>query len=146
METSKQNYLDFISKAHVMNIQSPDKSKTLLEMVTGHHQFEIVELLLKREKSGTTLIAVGIALAHVQTKWVKEPKLAFGLLKKKIEWELNEKVKLIVLLLIPPNPKTSAIDAIKSLMKDLANEELTDLLIEMADARDIKNQIMNWRK
>lgn len=145
METSKQDYLDFISKAHVLNIQSSDKSAALLEMVPNHHQFEIVELLLEREKSGTTVVADGIALAHVETNRVKEPKLAFGLLKKDIEWELNHKVKLIVVLLIPPNLKTAAIESIKNLMKDLADKGLTDILIEVADAREIKNQIMNWR-
>ena len=103
--------IDFLKEeAIVPDLKATDKESVIKELVTllkdiGEisDQEKIVEIILEREKLGSTGIGQGIAVPHAKTDDVKQIVVAFGLSRKGVNFESldEEPVYLIFLVLAP---------------------------------------------
>ena len=103
--------IDFLKEgAIVPDLKATDKENVIKELVTllkdiGEisDQEKIVEIILEREKLGSTGIGQGIAVPHAKTDQVKQILVAFGLSQKGVNFESldEEPVYLIFLVLAP---------------------------------------------
>ena len=103
--------IDFLKEgAIVPDLKATDKESVIKELVTllkdiGEisDQEKIVEIILEREKLGSTGIGQGIAVPHAKTDQVKQIVVAFGLSRKGVNFESldEEPVYLIFLVLAP---------------------------------------------
>ena len=103
--------IDFLKEeAIVPDLKATDKESVIKELVTllkgiGEisDQEKIVEIILEREKLGSTGIGQGIAVPHAKTDDVKQIVVAFGLSQKGVNFESldEEPVYLIFLVLAP---------------------------------------------
>ena len=103
--------IDFLKEeAIVSDLKATDKESVIKELVTllkgiGEisDQEKIVEIILEREKLGSTGIGQGIAVPHAKTDQVKQIVVAFGLSQKGVNFESldEEPVYLIFLVLAP---------------------------------------------
>ena len=106
-----QKIIDFLKEgAIVPDLKATDKESVIKELVTllkdiGEisDQEKIVEIILEREKLGSTGIGQGIAVPHAKTDDVKQIVVAFGLSQKGVNFESldEEPVYLIFLVLAP---------------------------------------------
>lgn len=103
--------IDFLKEgAIVPDLKATDKENVIKELVTllkdiGEisDQEKIVEIIMEREKLGSTGIGQGIAVPHAKTNDVKQIVVAFGLSQKGVNFESldEEPVYLIFLVLAP---------------------------------------------
>ena len=104
--------------------------------LTGQNEKAILEILLQREKLGSTAVGNGVAIPHG-----KLPKLArlFGLfarLNKPIDFEAldNQPVDLIFLLLAPESAGADHLKALARVARQLRDPEIARRLRESNDA------------
>ena len=103
--------IDFLKEgAIVPDLKATDKENVIKELVTllkdiGEisDQEKIVEIIMEREKLGSTGIGQGIAVPHAKTDQVKQIVVAFGFSQKGVNFESldEEPVYLIFLVLAP---------------------------------------------
>ena len=103
--------IDFLKEGAIIpDLKATDKKNVIKELVTllkdiGEisDQEKIVEIMLEREKLGSTGIGQGIAVPHAKTDQVKQIVVAFGLSQKGVNFESldEEPVYLIFLVLAP---------------------------------------------
>ncbi len=103
--------IDFLKEeAIIPDLKATDKEGVIKELAislknTGeiNDQAKIVEVILEREKLGSTGIGQGIAVPHAKTDDVKQIVVAFGLSRKGINFDSldEEPVYLIFLVLAP---------------------------------------------
>jgi nitrogen PTS system EIIA component len=104
--------------------------------LTGQSEKEILEILLQREKLGSTGVGSGVAIPHG-----KLPKLGrlFGLfarLQRPIDFEAldNQPVDLIFLLLAPETAGADHLKALARVARQLRDPEIARRLRESTDA------------
>ena len=104
--------------------------------LTGQSEKAILEILLQREKLGSTAVGNGVAIPHG-----KLPKLArlFGLfarLNKPIDFEAldNQPVDLIFLLLAPESAGADHLKALARVARQLRDPDIARRLREFNDA------------
>jgi len=104
--------------------------------LTGQNEKAILEILLQREKLGSTAVGNGVAIPHG-----KLPKLSrlFGLfarLPKPIDFEAldNQPVDLIFLLLAPEAAGADHLKALARVARQLRDPEIARRLRESSDA------------
>src|SRR5690242_2922718 len=91
----KLKILDFLKPSAVnVNLTATNKKGVLEELVTVLHQEGLVkdlrvtvEVLLEREKLGSTGIGQGIAIPHAKTDQAGEVVAAFGLSRKGVQFD-----------------------------------------------------------
>ncbi len=137
--------MDFLnSKAVSASLKATDKEGVIKELVGLLHKAgaikdkeELVDILLSREKLGSTGIGQGIGIPHGKSKNVSELVAAFGLSKKGIDFESldGEPVYIFFLLVAPEEsagPHLKALARIARLLKDKYFREM------LKDAKDEK--------
>ena len=104
--------------------------------LTGQNEKAILEILLQREKLGSTAVGNGVAIPHG-----KLPKLGrlFGLfarLPKSIDFEAldNQPVDLVFLLLAPEAAGADHLKALARVARQLRDPEIARRLRELSDA------------
>jgi PTS system nitrogen regulatory IIA component len=107
--------------------------------LTGQNEREIVEVLLQREKLGSTGVGNGVAIPHG-----KLPKLTklFGLfarLERAVDFEAldNQPVDLIFLLLAPEGAGADHLKALARVARLMRNADVVQKLRESRDAEAI---------
>jgi nitrogen PTS system EIIA component len=123
--------LDFLSKDAIkIDLQGTTKKEVITELVEQLCKTKkikdcdaIVNVLLEREKLGSTGIGQGIAIPHGKTDLVKDIQAAFGISKKGVEFDAldGEKVYLVFLFIAPPDSAgmhLKALAKISHLLKD----------------------------
>ncbi len=114
---------DILTPAGVIaNLRASTKRQALQELakraaqLTGKHERAIFEVLLERERLGTTGIGHGTAIPHGRMPDLLQLHALFARLEKPIDFEAidNEPVDLIFLLL---TPATSGADHLKALAR-----------------------------
>ena len=103
--------IDFLKEgAIISDLKNTDKEGVIKELVVFLEEQgeitdkeKIVEIILEREKLGSTGIGQGIAVPHAKTDQVREVVIAFGLSRKGVNFESldEEPVYLIFLVLAP---------------------------------------------
>lgn len=102
---------------------------------TGRSEREIFDVLMQREKLGSTAVGNGIAIPHGKLAKIDRIFGAFARLDRPIDFEAldGQPVDLIFVLLAP---ETAGADHLKALAKIARMLRDTDLANKLRDARD----------
>lgn len=123
--------LDFLCQQAInVDLQSVNKKEVVQELTELlakakriKNPEKIVQIILDREKLGSTGIGQGIAVPHGKSETVNEMVAALGISKKGIEFDSldDEPVYIVFLLIAPPDaagPHLKALAKISRLLKD----------------------------
>ncbi|MGM0214502.1 PTS sugar transporter subunit IIA [Enterococcus sp. AZ109] len=113
------------------------KTKEEVFAFIAHHvntdeQAALVDLLLKREEVGSTLIAPEIILPHLESELVQASQVLFIKFHEPLNWdEATGIVKLAIVIILKQNEEQAVKVAISQFTRTLADEDyLAELLIE----------------
>jgi PTS system nitrogen regulatory IIA component len=149
--------MDFLSpEAVILDLKAADKKSAVSEMLELLKKLkkiketpEALDMLMQREKLGSTGIGQGVAIPHTRGNVVTQQVAALALSRKGVEFESldGEPVHIIFLLLCPEEANSVHLQAmarISRMLKDkIFRQSLTDAksveevaaLIAQADAR-----------
>ncbi len=123
---SKKGVLEELSSVLVQSGKLPDRDK-------------VVEVLLEREKLGSTGIGDGIAIPHGKMKEVKGLVTSFGRSKKGVNFESidNKPTHLFFLLIAPENSAGIHLKALARISRLLKDPSFRNRLMEAKDRQDL---------
>ena len=123
--------IDFLKEGAIIpDLKATDKEGAIKELVVLLEKRreitdkeKIVEIILEREKLGSTGIGQGIAVPHAKTDQVREIVIAFGLSQSGVNFEsLDEEPVYLIFLVLAPAEATGihlkVLDKIARLLKD----------------------------
>ena len=128
---------DLLSPAGVIaNLRAANKRQALQELakraatITGRHERAIFEVLLERERLGTTGIGMGTAIPHGRLPDLPRLHALFARLEKPIDFEAidNQPVDLIFLLLTPTSAGADHLKALARISRLLRDRAVCDKL------------------
>jgi PTS system nitrogen regulatory IIA component len=136
---------DLLTPAGVIaNLRAANKRQALQELakraaaVTGKHERAIFDVLLERERLGTTGIGSGTAIPHGRMPDLPQLYAIFARLEKPVDFEAidNQPVDLIFLLLTPDAAGADHLKALARLSRLLRDKTMCEKLrgTERADA------------
>jgi len=141
-------------KAISINLKGKTKEKVLQELTeiliaTGEveekEKDNVVNVLLKREKIGSTGIGYGVAIPHGKCKVVESMTLAVGCSKKGVAFDSidGKPVHLFFLLLTSPDHGQLNLKVLARLSRFLKDRNFRESLIRAKDTREIYEIIKN---
>jgi PTS system nitrogen regulatory IIA component len=142
--------LDVLQREAILNnLKAQDKIGILQELVepvahiTGISREDLMEVLLEREKLGTTGIGEGVGIPHGKLKDLDTPVLSFGLSRKGADFESidGRPTYIFFLLFTPENSKSLHIDLLAQISRILKLEPFKAQLLKAADGDEIYNII-----
>ena len=107
--------IDFLKEGAIIpDLKATDKEGAIKELVVLLEKRreitdkeKIVEIILEREKLGSTGIGQGIAVPHAKTDQVREIVIAFGLSQSGVNFEsLDEELVYLIFLVLAPAEAT----------------------------------------
>lgn len=101
---------------------------------------EYVEEVLKREQLSTTGIGFGVAIPHAKTNAVKLPTVAFGRIKKGVDWQAldDNLVHMIFLLAVPEEAASNAhLKILAALSRKLIHEDFRNQLLSLDSQEEL---------
>ncbi len=124
--TSKKGVLEELSNVLVARGKLPDRDK-------------VVEVLLEREKLGSTGIGDGIAIPHGKMKEIEELVTSFGRSIKGVNFESidNKPTHLFFLLVAPENSAGIHLRALARISRLLKDSSFRNRLMEASDGQDL---------
>ena len=124
--SSKKGILEELSNVLVQGEKLPDRDK-------------VVEVLLEREKLGSTGIGDGIAIPHGKMKGIKELVTSFGRSIKGVNFESidNKPTHLFFLLVAPENSAGIHLKALARISRLLKDPSFRNRLMEAKDRQDL---------
>jgi PTS system nitrogen regulatory IIA component len=124
--TSKKGVLEELSSVLVSTGKLPDRDRA-------------VEVLLEREKLGSTGIGDGIAIPHGKMKEIKELVTSFGRSTKGVNFESidNKPTYLFFLLVAPENSAGIHLKALARISRLLKDPSFRNRLMEARDRGDL---------
>ena len=124
--TTKKGVLEELSNVLVERGKLPDHEK-------------VVEVLLEREKLGSTGIGDGIAIPHGKMRGIKELVISFGRSIKGVDFESidNKPTHLFFLLVAPENSAGVHLKALARISRLLKDSSFRNRLMEARDRRDL---------
>ena len=124
--TNKKGVLEELSNVLVERGKLPDRDK-------------VVEVLLDREKLGSTGIGDGIAIPHGKMKGIKELATSFGRSIKGVNFESidNKPTYLFFLLVAPENSAGIHLKALARISRLLKDPSFRNRLMEGRDREDL---------
>lgn len=140
---------DFINKSAVIKeLESTDKKSAITEMVETMRSVykaeklkvnELVDLLMKREKIGSTGIGNSIAVPHVKVDGIKSVIGAFGRSSAGIEFNAidGEPVNLIFLILASTDAQDANLQALRRIAQVAKQPNFCKFLKEAKDVSEI---------
>jgi len=138
--------LDLLNKDAILpDMQSTDKKGAIEELAapivrpTGADPTELVDVLMARERLGTTGIGGGIGIPHGKLRGLDSLQLSFGLSKKGINFDsMDGKPTHIFFLLITPENSTGLhLKLLAQISKILKNDHFKEKLMCAASADDL---------
>ncbi len=130
----------------ILELKASNKKEVLEELseVICRHEpsldkEKLVQVLMEREKLGTTGIGDGIAIPHGKVEGLKNPLLSFGRSKKGIDYESidNKPVHLFFLLVAPENSSGLHLQILARIAKLLKNSKFRKRLIEAKTKKEV---------
>jgi len=140
---------NFIIKSSIIkNLKSTDKKGAIVELVEATKNAhksekiksaEVVDLLMKREKIGSTGIGNMIAVPHVKIEGIKSVIGAFGRSINGIDFNSidGELVHVIFLILAPVDAPESNLQALRRISQATRQPNFCKFLIEAKDVGEI---------
>ncbi len=138
--------LDVLKKEAVLDdLKSQDKKGVIEELaaplvrIADVNQEELVDVLMAREKLGSTGIGGGIGIPHGKLKSLDSLFLSFGLSRKGVDFEsMDGKPTHIFFLLITPENSTGIhLKLLAQISKLLKNDPFRDRLLHAVDDNEI---------
>lgn len=104
----------------------------------------LVEVLLERERLGSTGIGDGVAIPHGKFHGIDQPIISFGRSRKGLDFEAmdGEPVYLFFLLVAPENSASIHLKALAKIARILKNSSFRKVLIEARTRKDIYETII----
>ncbi len=138
---------DFLMKEHVMpSLDAEEKRELLDEMATelaskvrGLNRERLLEVLLDREKLGSTGIGYGVAIPHGKLKGVDGIIVAFGRSKKGVDFHSmdNRPVHLFFLIVAPENSTATHLKILASISRLLRDKAFRKRLMKASDQEEL---------
>ncbi len=148
--------LDYLKKECIsIDLKGENKEEVLKEL--AELQFdsypnvdrkEAFESLFEREELLSTGIGEGIAIPHARIKSSKEISVAFGLLKKDIDFSSldNKPVRIIFLIFFPKDEVSLQIRFLARVSRLLKHSSLHDDLFKCTSQEEVINTIKQYEK
>ena len=142
---------DFISKKAILPaLKAIDKKSAIQELVQGLRKAcegekfvvaDVVDAIVKREKSGSTGIGSGFGVPHAKLEGIKDVIGAFGKVSPGIDFSAvdGEPVQLIFLILAPPSKNDEYLQALKKIMTARQQPNFVKFLKCAKTAKDIED-------
>jgi PTS system nitrogen regulatory IIA component len=110
------------------------------EHMTGHESREIFDMLLQRERLGSTGLGRGIAVPHVKLKSLERIVCLFARLEEPIDFESidGEPVDLVFLLLAPEHASGDHLKALARISRLVREPVLLELLRAASDSASLR--------
>ncbi|MBI5417469.1 PTS sugar transporter subunit IIA [Candidatus Poribacteria bacterium] len=141
---------DFLNKKNIiMNLKAKEKQEIIEEIVDvvskdSKEKKEIINVLMDRERLGSTGIGEGIAIPHGKTSLVKKINLAFGRSGEGVNFEALDgtPVYLFFLLVAPKeDPENLHLKILAKLSRLLKDKHFRSLLLQAKDEMEVLNII-----
>ena len=142
--------LDVLDKeAILIDLKSTDKIGILNELVepaariTGIDHQDMVQVLMERERLGSTGIGGGIGIPHGKLKDLEKLVLGFGLSRQGVDFESMDGLPthLFFLLITPEHSTDLHLKLLARVSRLLKKEPLKEMLMKATSAEDIINII-----
>ncbi len=127
-------------------LESSEKSEVIRELVDVLLEAGLIEdaeaaldVVIKREESGSTGLGMGIAVPHAKTDMVPEFTLALGVAPEGIDFDSldGQPAKLFFLILVPPNMPGPHSDALMEIARISMNTSLLNTLCAARSAEEV---------
>lgn len=145
---SKKRALEILSEqlaieASRVNLASTEDQ----EEPTSINSLEIFQLLTEREKLGSTSMGHGVALPHTRTSLTEHAVGAFLKLDNGIDFDSpdQQKTDLIFALMVPEHYTDEHLKILAYLATLFSNEDFCNTLRDLANSKDIYQQLINWQ-
>ncbi|HOJ42659.1 MAG TPA: PTS sugar transporter subunit IIA [Syntrophorhabdaceae bacterium] len=135
----------------ISNLEASNKKDAIYEMCESlkkagliENVQEVVNVILEREKLGSTGIGEGIAIPHGKMKGIKSILCVLGKSERGIDFDSIDKkpVHIIVLLLAPEGSASMHLKMLSRISKILRDPSIRNRLLEIKDAREIYSYIL----
>ncbi len=146
-QDEKLKILDFLSPNAILTELSATTKKEVLEELVGllakdgkvKDAKSTVNVLIEREKLGSTGIGQGIAIPHAKTDQASEVVAAFGLSRRGVQFDAldGEPVNIIFLLVAPPDAAALHLKALARISRLLKDKFFRQSLRETKSAAEI---------
>lgn len=133
------------SESILVDLQAQDKKGVIEELatpvaqVTGVDHKELVQVLLDRERLGSTGIGGGIGIPHGKLKGLDSLALGFGISRKGVDFESMDgrPTRIFFLLVTPENSTGLHLKLLARISRILKNDPFKERLLEAADKDEI---------
>ena len=135
----------------VADIKGKTKGETLFELVDVlkkanliHNIEKAVNVILEREKLGSTGIGDGVAIPHGKMKGIHNIVCAFGRSKDGVDFDAVDRkpVHIFFLLLAPEDSASLHLKMLSRISKILRDPSFRKRLMELTDAHDIYTNVV----
>jgi PTS system nitrogen regulatory IIA component len=132
-------------KAILIDLKAKDKRGAIQEMVApvalvcGIPEVEIVQVLMERERLGSTGIGEGVGIPHGKLKKLNSLVVGFGISRKGIDFESidNRPTHIFFLLITPENSTGLHLKLLARISRVLKSKPFRDQLLGAADAEEV---------
>ena len=138
--------IDLITPQSIIaNLRAGSKKQALQELakkaaeLTGQHERAIFDVLLERERLGTTGVGNGIAIPHGKVAGLNQVCAVFARLDEAIEFDALDDlpVDIVMLLLAPTGAGADHLKALSRVARVLRNEAVVDDLRRLTSCQAI---------
>jgi nitrogen PTS system EIIA component len=135
----------------IAHIQGVTKKDVLIELVSAlkkanliKNEQEVVDVILEREKLGSTGIGDGVAIPHGKLKGLRNIICVFGRSIQGVEFDAvdQQPVHIFFLLLAPENSASMHLKMLSRISKLLRDPSFRKRLMEFGDAHNIYRSIV----
>lgn len=139
-------------EAVVADIQSRDKGKVLAELTdalvasdASLQRDDVIQVLLERERLGSTGIGDGVAIPHGKLKGIPELMLAFGRSRVGVDFDsMDGKPAHLFFLLIAPEESVGVhLKTLARISKLLKDSAVRQRLLDAGDRKDLYQIILD---
>jgi nitrogen PTS system EIIA component len=129
--------IDLISQEKESSIS--EMSDVLVKLKKIKNSAEVVDVLMQREKLGSTGIGQGVAIPHSRCEFVKQQIAMLAISKKGVDFNAldGNPVKIIFMLLCPGESKGEHLQAMAKISKMLKDKILRKAMLEAKTAPDV---------
>jgi PTS system nitrogen regulatory IIA component len=139
----KKEYIIEELKAHSKRAVLSELSEIFTRSHPGIQNEAMVEVLLEREKLGSTGIGDGIAIPHGKLKGLDSLVISFGRSREGIEFDAidGKPVYLFFLLMAPESSTGQHLKALAKISRMLKDQEFRNSLLSAKNAEDLYRRI-----
>ena len=115
--------------------------------ITGVSEREVFDVILQREKLGSTGLGQGVAIPHGRIKGLREAVAALVTLKEPIPFDApdGQPVNIACILLVPEKATDQHLQILSELAQMFSDKQFRDNLLRHKDGAAIHQMIANWK-